>query len=199
MKKFLLLAALICSLSASAQDFRFGLTGGLNVSGPTHLDSKVGFNLGARGEARLKKGFSLTGALLISDQGWKQTLEWDGRNGYSLDAEAFYLKMPLRVMYRHALTRRAALFFDFGPYFAFGFAGRTKVTQVNKRGIVVAKYNRDTFGDEGADSFDWGLGFNFGAEFARHYRISLGSDWGLKKFDGANKNNVFDISFTYMF
>ena len=102
-------------------------------------------------------------------------------------------------MYRHALTRRSALFFDFGPYFAFGFAGKTKVTQVNKRGIVVAKYNRDTFSDEGADSFDWGLGFNFGAEFARHYRISLGSDWGLKKFDGANKNNVFDLSFTYMF
>ena len=109
MKKFLLLAALICGLSASAQDFRFGLTGGLNVSGPTHLDSKVGFNLGARGEARLKKGFSLTGALLISDQGWKKSLEWDGRNGYSLDAEAFYLKMPLRVMYRYALTRRSAL------------------------------------------------------------------------------------------
>lgn len=44
MKKFLLLAALICGLSATAQEFRFGLTGGLNVSAPTHLDSKVGFN-----------------------------------------------------------------------------------------------------------------------------------------------------------
>ena len=199
MKKFLLLAALICGLSATAQEFRFGLTGGLNVSAPTHLDSKVGFNLGARGEARLKKGFSLTGAFLLSSQGWKQSIDWDGRSGYGLDAEAYYFKIPLRAMYRHAITRRAALFFEFGPYFGFGFAGRTRVTEVNRRGIVVANYKRDTFSDEGSDSFDWGLGFNLGAEFARHYRVSLGNDWGLKKFDGVNKNSVFNLSFTYMF
>jgi hypothetical protein len=51
--------------------------------------------------------------------------------------------------------------------------------------------------------FDVGIGAKIGAEFAKHYQISLGYDHGLnnvfKDTDESSKNRNFTVSVAYMF
>lgn len=51
MKKiFSLLIVLTCILSVNAQDFKFGVSGGMNLNSITNNENKIGYNVGVKGE-----------------------------------------------------------------------------------------------------------------------------------------------------
>ena len=78
MKKMILSLCLLgLTLTASAQEkFRIGVTGGMNVSTPTNQDTKMGYNVGLRGEWDFKGCESnspfLSFGLLLTDKSWRK-------------------------------------------------------------------------------------------------------------------------------
>lgn len=63
MKKiFSLLIVLTCILSVNAQDFKFGVSGGMNLNSITNNENKIGYNVGVKGNtfSKMTKGCILT-------------------------------------------------------------------------------------------------------------------------------------------
>lgn len=50
-KKIILLTlSFILTVSINAQDFKFGVTGGMNLNSITNNENKIGYNVGVKGE-----------------------------------------------------------------------------------------------------------------------------------------------------
>ena len=83
-KMFLICALLLSATMAKAQELRWGITGGVNLSSPTNYDSQVGYNVGVKGEYLFKedKGFYLDWGVSLSQKGWKATGTMTSRQKY---------------------------------------------------------------------------------------------------------------------
>ena len=180
MKKVLLtLVFVLCGISiTSAQDFakfRFGATAGMNISSTTseYADSKIGFQVGLRGEYNFNNSIYLGATLLWDQKGWKVEDE-SASNGY--------INLPIHVGYRYFFTEKIGIFAEVGPYFAYGVTG-------------------DIFDVEGVNRFDCGIGARVGAEFSK-FQVHVGYDYGLTDLadiDDAAKNTNFMVGVSYMF
>lgn len=76
MKKLLLtlLLGLPFCMATKAQDFRWGVTGGYNLSSPSGQKSQSGFHAGVKGEfglPQVTKGLYMDFGLMLSSHGWK--------------------------------------------------------------------------------------------------------------------------------
>lgn len=201
------------SLSVSAQQMRFGVTGGMNVTSTSSFDNQVGFRLGGKAEldaSFIGKGFFFDASLLLSQKPLKATA--DG-NLYFREDEAVmplhnywkatptYLELPIHFGYRFKVGDAVSLFVKGGPYVAFGVFGKVKTWQTTD-GVMVHDVKESAF-KNWINRFDWGLGLRVGAEFLNHYQISVGHDWGLKGFEKAHpssdKHRTYSISVSYMF
>ena len=197
--KALLAALLLCgsAVTASAQNegFRFGATVGMNVSSITNTsaDSRIGFNIGVRGEYSFSNSLYANAALLFSQKGAKYGVEYAGYDT-KLKANPGYIEIPLHFGYHYDLGNNVGIFLETGPYFAFGVCGKEKI-EAGK-----LEYKSDFFGDDGANTFDAGWGLRGGVE-ASGFQVHLGYDHGFSKlYDGGNsKNSNFSIGVSYMF
>lgn len=180
MKKLLFsLVLLLCgSAIVSAQDFakfRFGVTGGVNISSTTseYADSKVGFQVGARGEYNFNNSLYLGAALVWDQKGWKV----DGES-----ASNGYINLPVHIGYRYNFSEKWGIFAEVGPYFAYGVTG-------------------EIFDIDGVNRFDCGIGGRVGVEFCK-FQLHVGYDYGLTKLadidDAANNTNI-GVGISYMF
>ncbi len=216
MKRFLPLLsfALLISVAASAQDgrFRYGVTGGLNVSSfamnasgmSIDADSRIGFNVGFKvemGAPFILDGFYFDGSLLVSSKGAEFNTTTDDMAIKNI-VRPYYLEIPLHIGYRHTVGRSGnfSLFGTFGPYFAVGIGGKNKL----QNGNTTEKF--DTFGSKGGlKRCDFGLGLCGGVQLYDHYRVFLGYDWGLIDIAKSNDSNYkinnrnFYIGMAYMF
>ena len=173
MKKFVLaIVAVVATCSLSAQDLRWGVTGGFNfanerISKGNSSDCYVGFNLGIKTEMDLsyyiEDGFYADARLLYTLKGGR----WSG-----LHHNLGYLELPLNFGYRYALDSDVKLFGGFGPYVAFGVAGKSVV----KDGETKTK--TPIFG-EGYKRFDLGLNYNVGVELYDKWQVFIGFEHGL--------------------
>ncbi len=173
MKKVLLaIVAVMATCSLSAQDLRWGVTGGVNfanerISLGNSSDCYVGFNLGAKAEMDLSyyiaDGFYADARLLYTLKGGR----WAGLHHNLGD-----LELPLNFGYRYALSNDVKLFGGLGPYLAFGVAGKSVVKEGD------AKIKTPIFG-EGCKRFDLGLNYNVGVELYDQWQVFLGFEHGL--------------------
>lgn len=217
--------------SASAQEagkFRFGVTAGMNVSNltGTEMDSRIGFNLGVRGDYNFTDKMYLGAGVIFSQKGAslseEYTEEWEmlgATNSYSWKEERKatpgYLEIPIHFGYRFYKSDNISVFGEVGPYFAFGLSGKAKVTTTDSDGDEEEdKY--DYFGStsdvkEGKavcdKRFDFGIGLRVGVEFSK-VQVSLGYERGLTKlydyYDANDKkkgvhNSNFMVGVSYMF
>lgn len=77
MKKiFSLLIVLTCILSVNAQDFKFGVSGGMNLNSITNNENKIGYNVGVKGEYFFKddKGLYLDMGIMLTNKNWKHLI-----------------------------------------------------------------------------------------------------------------------------
>lgn len=215
-KNTLCLTALLAvsSLAVSAQSegsFRFGVTGGMNVANLTNTeaDSRIGFNVGLRGEYSITNNVYIGGAFLFSQKGSKdeETAEFSGVSAKAkYTNNPGYLQIPVQVGYRFDLGNGVYVFGETGPYFAFGVCGKSKVeVEGNVAGFSGSKESKaDFFGDDGANTFDGGWGVRAGVE-ASGFQVHLGYEYGFSKLfatvDGQSgvHNSNFTIGVSYFF
>lgn len=94
-----------------------------------------------------------------------------------------YLQIPVLASFRFGVAELAQLQVDLGPYFAWGFGGRTRYTllkpdPLNDYKVTQYKESSDYFGDGGmCERYDWGIKCGVGvlvfghAYVGAHYSI----------------------------
>lgn len=172
MKRLLLsMLAMLAVVNLSAQDFRFGVTGAVNLSW-VHTpiissDAYVGFNAGVKAEMDMSDvimdGFFVDGRLLYNLKGGS----WAGSH-----QNLGYLEIPLNFGYRYHVNNNVALMAGVGPYFGFGIIGK----DVSKDGDT--KIKTDMFGHD-VQRFDFGLNYNIGVEMWQNWQFFAGFEHGL--------------------
>lgn len=204
----LTLIAILSVAIVSAQEFRMGITGAMNVSRyavesagiSVTTDSRIGFKAGFRVEMEapfITDGFYFDSELLLSSRGAKLS-SIVNEVDVKLTSRPYYLEMPIHIGYRIPISSNFDVYTSFGPYFALGIFGTERLTT----GDVATK--PDTFSNDNLKRFDFGLGVKAGVGMFDHYRIFLGYDWGLVNIaqnsaDDKINNRNFYVGMAYMF
>lgn len=185
MKKCSIFTILFCFLFAfaSAQDFSFGLKGGINVAsigGGTYvgfggLGSKVSFHFGGTAEVPISEKFAVQPELLYSSQGTK----WNFVGGSNLKLD--YVNLPILGKY-YIIKGLSA---EAGPVVGFLLSTNGVKEDYNSLDIAFAigasyKLNESIF---------FSLRYNKGiTDINKNEAITV-----------SNQNNVFQISAGYSF
>jgi hypothetical protein len=210
-KLFLAIVCLACSLTISAQSasssstsffsseksdapITFGIRGGVNFSKVTATSegysvsakNNTGFNVGVSMDVPMLESLYFQTGMYFVQKGFK-----DGDTTSKPD----YLEMPLYMSYRYNFASSVQLQVNFGPYLAYGIAGKTSADNTDY----------DCFGDNGGyKNFDCGLGFGAGLTvnkifFGINYDLGLtnvskaSSDYGSLK----NRSLSLNVGFNF--
>jgi len=194
MKKLLLITVLaIFSLtSVEAQEFSFGVKGGVNVAnlggdsfGIGSLGSRAGLHIGGLAEIPLMENISLQPELLYSMKGSNWSWSGSGVGNWGGDLKLDYIDIP--VLGKYHLPFVDGLSAEAGPVF----------------GILLSAKSGD---DDVKDSFKtldaaFAIGatykLNMGVFFSLRYNKGLLDVWDDS--NTKNQNNVFQISAGYYF
>lgn len=172
MKKLLIsIVALMATLSLSAQDMRYGVTGGVNFSwahsSVNSSDCYLGFNAGVKAELDL--GFALQESF-YADARALYTLKGGRWAGFHQNLG--YLELPFNFGYRFEVAPSVDIKVGLGPYFGLGILGKDVVS------VDDAKVKTDVFG-ESYKRFDFGLNYNVGVELWKQWEFFLGFEHSL--------------------
>ena len=168
---FALCVALLATVSLSAQDLRWGPTGGVNfawtnVAGNSS-DCYLGFNAGVKAEYDMSQyiadGFLLDARLLYNLKGG----QWSG-----VHQNLGYLELPVNFTYRYSELGDMKLFAGLGPYLGLGIIGKNVIK------VDGVKTKSNLFGDE-YNRFDIGLNYNLGVELWDTWQFFVGLEHSL--------------------
>lgn len=203
MRKLFVTMFLLCMITSFsyAQNFRYGFTGGVNLSKPTgdiEPQCLAGLLLGVKGELGIPsvaKGFYTEFGLLLSAKGYKY--QYGTQERYFTN-NINYLVVPIHIGYKIECSKSVSLFANVGPYAGVALWGKEKSYKNGEKFHTTS----DLFNEYGYKRFDCGCGFNLGVEYAKHFQLSFGADWGLNnisKVDGyKHRNRSFTFSLGYI-
>ncbi|MBI1782939.1 MAG: PorT family protein [Sphingobacteriales bacterium] len=188
MKKIILSLAVLAFFSATkAQDVKFGLKGGLNISTISGSDASgaksiVGFHAGGLVNIPVSGGFSVQPELVYSGQGAKED-----QDGTTSTLHLNYLNIPVMAKY----TFTGGFYAETGPQLGFLLSAKAKASG--------ASYDvKSTFK---STDFAWGIGIGYQSETG--FGGGVRYNYGLGKLDkqGSAKvyNSVFQIGVHYLF
>ncbi|MEN2414851.1 porin family protein [Flavobacterium mesophilum] len=207
MKKIILSAVAVMAFGfANAQEVKYGVKGGLNLSnfsGDTegvNLKSKAGFNVGGFVEIKLSDKFAIQPELLYSTQGAKADNQQEeiGDVIYTADVcfNLSYINVP--VMFKYYVADKFNV--EAGPQIGFLTSAKTKTTVEGFSGSNEMDV-KDAF-----ESIDFGLNFGAGYDFTDHFNAGLRYNLGLANIaktdagdDTKLHNGVFSLSVGYKF
>ena len=201
MKKIILSVAAVFAFGfANAQDVKYGVKGGLNLStlnfdgdGAPSSNTLASINIGGFVEVKISDKFSIQPELVYSKQGNKMNFESEGArlNSFKLD----YINIP--VMAKYYVAQDFSI--EMGPQ--IGFLTSAKVNGTSS-GTTVEVDAKQFF-----KSVDFGV--NLGASYDLTKKVSLGvrynlglANIGSDEFvsDGEKiSNSVFSINLGYKF
>lgn len=197
---------------AQKEKATFQIRGGLNVSyvGFSHnhnhssSDPKLGFNIGAIVDIPVKDNFYVqTGAIFTSKGAKVDEIDVEGVGKIGATMSAMYIQVPFYLTFKLNIHNNNKFNIGFGPYFAYGVAGKNSFSTGNNNFDI----GDNAFGDNALwNRPDLGIGvevqfeidrivFIFGADgslvdaWKRDYLIE-----GLK----VKNNNVY-VSFGFKF
>lgn len=203
MKRIVLSAIAVMAFGfANAQEVKYGVKGGLNLSslsGDTDgldLKSKFGFHAGGFVEIKFSEKFAIQPEVLYSTQGTRfDDMEVEGyktKTCFNFD----YINVP--VMFKYFAVEK--FFIEAGPQIGFltSAKARVKVDQLNIDNKEDIKEN--------FESIDFGLNFGAGYEFTENIFASARYNLGLANIakteagdDSKVHNGVFSVSVGYKF
>jgi len=189
MKKLSILTvfAFLTFLSMSAQDFAFGVKGGVNVAsvggnayaglgGLSSFGSKISFHVGGVVEIPISEKLAVQPELLYSSQGSNWAFNSSGNN-LKLD----YANLP--VMFKYYFIE--GLSAEAGPLVGF---------------LLSTNGNKEDF-----KSLDIAVGIGASYKIGEHLFVGLRYNKGIMNINndpnlnGSNQNNVFQVSAGYRF
>jgi hypothetical protein len=202
MKKLFVIAVMaIACLTVSAQEagsFRFGVTGGGNLS-TANLEashsSKFGFHAGLVAEYNIYEYLYINAMAKYSMRGVKDVAFME----YKLEWNPGYVEVPIHVGYRYSASDELKLFVDAGPYFAYAVSGKIKANDGSDADLFSDTAARVLGGDY--KRFEFGLGGAVGVEYSG-LQLRIGYDFAFTKIcDVSNsaKNSNFYFGLAYMF
>ena len=176
MKRIIIvLLALVAAINVSAQDLRFGVAGGLNLSwekekvlGDKYTsDCYIGFQAGVKAEMdfadHLTDGFYLEGSLLY-------TLKGSSYSG--IHTNLGFIHLPINLLYRMPVSDDVSIIGGLGPYLSLGVVGKDVET------VEGSKIKTKVFGDI-YQRFDFGLNYKIGVEMWDQWQFYAGFEHGL--------------------
>lgn len=190
----------------NAQDVKYGVKGGLNVSnfsGDTDgmdLKARFGFNVGGFVEVKLSEKISLQPELLYSTQGAKFANVGGDVDGvfYTGDVKMNLGYINIPVMFKYYGTQK--FYVEVGPQIGFlvSAKSKTKLDGFNRTNELDIK---DYF-----KSIDFGVNFGAGYDFTENLSVAARYNLGLANIgktvagdDGKLHNGVFSLSVGYKF
>ncbi|MHC0442284.1 porin family protein [Flavobacterium sp. 3-210] len=202
MKKIILSAVAVMAFGfANAQDVKFGVKGGLNVSTITgdieNASSKVGFHVGGFAEIKLSEKFAIQPELLYSTQGAKEKGEFE-YEGNVYDAELNYklAYINLPIMAKYYIVEKFNV--EAGPQIGFLVNAKAEATVL---GNSAEEDVKDSF-----KSVDFGINLGAGYDFTDKFSAGVRYNIGLSNMiDGEAAdyakahNGVFSLSVGYKF
>jgi len=189
MKKIILAAIAVMAFGlTNAQQTRFGIKGGLNLTtfaGGDYWDAKslVGFQVGGFAEIKIIERLSIQPEVLFSTQGAKL-------DNFDIDSKLNYINIP--VLAKFYITKQFTV--EAGPQLGF---------------LVSAKNDgrdaKDNF--KSVDTgFNFGAGYNFTDNVSVNLRYTVGlsniADYNAEDFDeyvDSPKNSVLALTLGYKF
>jgi outer membrane protein with beta-barrel domain len=205
MKKIMLTAVAVMAFAFSnAQETKFGVKGGLNLSTLTgdvadDTSSKIGFHVGGFAEIKLSEKFSIQPELLFSTQGYKYE-ENDSEFDYSYEEKLNLSYLNIPVMAKFYVAEKFSL--EAGPQLGILLSAKGKVEE--RIGDVTVSEDHDV--KDAYESIDFGVNFGAGYDFTENLSAGLRYNLGLtniaKSEDGQDykiNNSVFSLSVGYKF
>lgn len=192
MKKIILSAIAILAFSfMNAQQTRFGVKGGLNLTsfaGGNYYDAKslVGFQVGGFAEIKIIERLAIQPEVLFSTQGAKI----DGGSFGDFDSKLNYINIP--VLAKFYITKQFTV--EAGPQIGFLVSAKTDGNDA-----------KDNF--KSVDTgFNFGAGYNFTENVSVNLRYTVGlaniadynTDTAQQYFDSP-KNSVLALTLAYKF
>ena len=191
MKKLftLVVVVVLMVVGAKAQtEIVVGPKVGLNMTNISNFDlkNKLSFHVGGFAEFRFNDYFAIQPELVYSRQGAREKID-----GNKIKLRANYLNIPVLAK----LYVLDELSVDLGP--EFGFALNAKAKYKDDSTTVKHKMNDiNTL----AVNFAIGLSYNWDDfMFSARYNLGLSNVFDKDKYDGNNKNRVFQLSVGYRF
>lgn len=207
MKKNILSAIAVMTFAfVNAQDVKYGVKGGVNISNfsgdtdGTDLKSRVGFNIGGFVEIKFSEKFALQPEILYSTQGtkFKNVGAEVGGSFYTGDINFNLAYINIPVMFKYYGTKKFSI--EAGPQIGFltSAKSKTKLDGFNRTNQIDVK---DIF-----ESIDFGLNLGAGYDFTENIFVGARYNFGLaniaKTEAGDNTklhNSVFSFSVGYKF
>lgn len=190
-----MLCALVSTVTFAQGEIFWNVKAGMNISNFTSGDNtkaKIGFRAGVGMEYAFTEMWSLQPSLLFTTKGTKVDAPL-----LDMTINAMYLELPVNAAARFRIGDYSSIVVSAGPYIAYGVGGKTTSKLEDAREEKV-----NTFRDNGAKRFDFGLGTGVAYEFGQIF-ISADAQFGLLKVmdlgTDSPKNLNFAIGLGYRF
>ena len=173
----------------------------------------IGYRAGVGVEFGITDGFYVNPGVYFLSRGSKSTIETPEIVGYSAKvAHTTWLhnvEIPVHVGYRAALTPDMAVSIQAGPWFSYGFLGKTtQKTTITGEGTIadkarelaaktdetVNKGENSPYKNKALKPFDLGVGMQAGFEY-QQFGINLGFEYGLLNTSAVEKTKVNNMNF----
>ncbi len=215
MKKFTLIAFILSTtISLSAQyssSLNISIRAGVNASSSTwNFDSdyinkkgKIGFQGGVMLEYSFLSPFDLQTGLFFTTKGARLKTEEQITGGTvstiykNQTLNQMYLEMPIFAVYKMYLSNSTCVYFNLGPYIAYGIGGKNKEEIIE--GTQKEETTEDTFGESDGltygnlKKFDFGIGGGVGMEVGRII-ITLNCELGLANLSNNESYSYRNVS-----
>ncbi len=208
MRKYILLF-LLCLVSAysHSQELRCGVTAGLLISQPKGYNSRIGFDVGVKGEylfTEKNNDWAMNVALMLTSKGWKDNVAYisDERDSWHDWVCKYYsLELPVMAKYIYHLSDNIGVFLEAGPYIAYGLWGNSKIENLPESS---PEYDIDNIYKSGKyKRLDYGFKTCLGVTVSQ-WQLGIGWSKSLHKptdqWKAINpKDNTYAVQLTYMF
>jgi hypothetical protein len=188
MKKFrVLVLALLASTALFAQDPKFGIKAGLNISKLTNAgyDWRAGFNGGLLSHIHITPAFSLQPEIMYSSQGAKYTDEFNQEITRKLN----YINVPVLLQYNFDNGFRL----QGGPQLGLLVAAKDKLGDVNTNRVNTDNFNSIDF------SVPVGVSYLSYSGFGVDARYNIGVTNVVEGSTTNVRNSVFQFGLFYLF
>ena len=201
--------------------FGMDVTNFRNLASGYDMDPKVGFTMGVRAEYTLPacRGLFANVGLEYTMKGARDRVKSLSTAddilgvGATMICRPMYLQVPIHVGYYYEAMENVGVYGDFGPYFALGIHGKTRYKMDDYSADKTHRFFCDNNGFLDVKRVDFGLGYRVGVEYADHYNLVLGMDWGITDmltrsqkhtlynagYDFTMKNFCASLTFGYRF